>query len=148
MAKAGLGKGNAFTAPGPSYPNIELERRAARERERAHSLKEKAMIGKYAEEEASVKAIIDEFISDKRVRDRVKKDIGIGLTRARRGHDPLGGKLSCDGCARPGHESHHFLCLNKAKFKTRAESSAYDAFVVAIRKYSDLRRREIEADQA
>ena len=47
MAKAGLGKGNAFTAPGPSYPNIELERRAARERERAHSLKEKAMIGKY-----------------------------------------------------------------------------------------------------
>ena len=42
MAKAGLGKGNAFTAPGPSYANIELERRAARERERAHSLKEKA----------------------------------------------------------------------------------------------------------
>ena len=115
MAKAGLGKGHALTRSPrpalPTYANIELERRAARQRERAHSLKEKAMIGKYMEEEASVKAIIDEYISDKRVRDRVKKDIGIGLIHARRGHDPLGGKLSCDRCARPGHETHHFLCL-------------------------------------
>ena len=31
MAKAGLGKGNAFAAPGPSYQNLEIERAAARQ---------------------------------------------------------------------------------------------------------------------
>ena len=102
MAKAGLGKGHAFTAPGPSYANIELERRAARQRERAHSLKEKAIIGKYMEEEASVKAIIDEYISDKRVRDRVKNVIGIGLIHARRGRDPSAASSAATGVQGPG----------------------------------------------
>jgi hypothetical protein len=75
--------------------------------------------------EAKIKALAD-VIEDASVRKRVKTEMGIGLIRARGGHEPLAKISGCDGCKRPGHGTHQFLCLEKMKFKTSVEKKVFE----------------------
>ena len=140
MAKAGLGKGNAFKAPGPSYPHLELVRLAAREREVEHKNKESALADAVDFKREGELRAIAQVIDKVATRERVKKEMGYGILRARRGLDPFSGKLDCAGCKRPGKDAHHFLCAKKEKFKTNGEKLAFAQFESEVRKYADERR--------
>ena len=137
--KAGTGKGNAFAAPGASYPYLELSRAhgQAMERQDLHNP------AANHEREKKIKRLAD-IITVVSTRERVMKDIGKGARKARMGRDPLQGSLDCEGCTR-NHGTHHFLCQaeERAKFKTRKEQEVYDLVKPALYKYAEEQRQAL-----
>ena len=77
MAKAGTGKGNAFAAPGASYPHLEIVRQVAQQQQaQAQSWLDPATL----EREATIKKLAAP-INVKATRDRVTKEIGLGVPK-------------------------------------------------------------------
>jgi hypothetical protein len=142
MAKAGLGKGNAFApSGGHSAQHVAIVRDVARQQAAANMPPVDQMM-----REAKIKALAD-VIEDASVRKRVKTEMGIGLIRARGGHEPLAKISGCDGCKRPGHGTHQFLCLEKMKFKTSVEKKVFEKVRQPLLEYAAERRQELGKEE-
>ena len=115
MAKAGLGKGNAFTAPGPSYAYLELDHELDRKaRAEAMARRDDDACGFYDREVEMIK-IIDKFLPPSATSKRIKSDTWDGISRARSGLNPMKckGKCACKSSKSSGgshHGTFHFLC--------------------------------------
>ena len=98
MAKAGLGKGNAFVAPGPSYRYMQLAR--TEEQQLAAAAESAGFVSEgMREKESALKAIADR-IESKTTHDRVKHDMMAGIVRARTapsGHAKLSARRKPQG---------------------------------------------------
>lgn len=107
MAKAGTGKGNAFKAPGPSYPHLQLVRSIAQGR----AVLDEA--GRTQRESNILKLVADEPLLSIEQRKRITSDVRGGINLARRGVNPVLGHWArdCKGCRTHGG-THHFLCQN------------------------------------
>ena len=144
MAKAGTGRGNAFAARGASYEYLHISRTSAQAASAA------ATSGIVTDEMRQTEQRIvahANLIPNHSTRERVKKEMMVGIVRARDGEDPLAGRPNCGGCssARSGHKTFHFLCQSKArtKFKTKEEAICYTNVADALNKYVAERRNAL-----
>ena len=145
MAKADTRKGNAFAAPGMSYPALEIARKHKAEEA---ALDRSMLSDEERKNEEALRSIAD-IITASGVRGRVKKEMTDGILRARRGLEPLADQCkssTCERCRR-GTGAQAFLCqAGRAKFNTKLEAAVYAKCVPAMRKYAAERRQALGID--
>ena len=142
MAKAGLGKGNAFTAPGPNYQHLEIVRRhvqaAVQLDDAARTLRDEQIL-------STVRDRCIEQTAARATREMLINDTRAGLRRARDGpDDPLAGRWTgasfCAGCKNPQHGTHHFLCQaveeSGRRWKVKWQGELYTKVAQALREYA------------
>ena len=142
MAKAGTGKGNAFTARRPAAGHVvpsagdraqaqggggglrSLETRRRQERKKEEALR--SLVGRCHRGHR--------FGGVSK-----RKEMTDGILRARRGLEPLADKCNqstCERCRR-GAGAQAFLCqAGRAKFNTKVEAAVYAKCVPAMKKYA------------